>query len=56
MNALTIYIIGAILSGFIFVMLTYIKSFYRFLNDEINEAKQTIKHDDKYSIEDGFRT
>ena len=52
MSWFSIYIFGACISGFIFLLLTYIDSFYDYLNDSIYESIEEIKKSDKYSQEE----
>ena len=52
MNLLLIYILGACISGFVFTLLTSIGSFYRFMCNSIDEAKEEIKNSNEYSLQD----
>lgn len=49
MSPFTIYLLGACLSGLIFLLLTCIKSFYGFLSNSIDNAKQEMKNEGKLS-------
>lgn len=52
MNLFMVYLAGACLAGFIFsVCSNYIKSFYTFLFNSINDAKKELKNENELSDE-----
>jgi len=43
------YILGACVSGLLFLLLTFSSSFYEFLIDNVENAKNEIKSSEKYN-------
>jgi len=47
-----VYLLGACISGFIFMLCLSIDSFKKYLNNSINEAKNEMKKDEQYSLQE----
>lgn len=52
MNAFSIYILGAAISGLLFALLTQINSFYDYLCDSIDKSKEEMKKKEDYSLQE----
>lgn len=50
MSAFSIYLLGACISGFIFMVLTNINSFYEYMCKSIDESKNDMKNSGEYDI------
>lgn len=50
MSAFSIYILGTCISGFIFMLLTNINTFYDYICKSIDDSKKDMKESGKYDI------